>query len=232
MKRTLGLVLIALHAPFAAAVYRCVDEQGRTRFGDTPPSGCGHVPIYEVTPSGNVIRRIDPTPTPQQLELRQEERERRKKEELAAAEQKRRDTALLSTYDSPAELDMARDRNIEPVHGRIAAARERIKELDVREKQIDEQMKTYTTSAKPGKEGQAPAWLVANLEQVHRERRTLEDAIVRYHKEIEDLRRRYDADKRRWLALKAAGGSLPPPEASAPQAEPAKALPSHRRLGS
>jgi len=229
MKRTLGLLLIALHAPFAAAVYKCVDEQGHTRFGDTPPSGCGNVPIYEETPSGNVIRRIDPTPTPQQLELRHEEEVQRKKEALAAAEQRRKDLALLNTYDSPAEFDMARDRNIEPVNGRIKAAQERLKELDVRKQQIDEQMKTYARPAQEGKEAQAPAWLVANLQQVHDEKKMLTDALVRYHKEIDDLRLRYENDKKRWLALKAAGGSLPPPGASPTQADPA---PARRRTGS
>ncbi len=233
MKKMLGLLLIALHAPLALAVYRCVDDQGHTRFGDTPPSGCGNVPIYEVTPSGNVIRRIDPTPTPQQLELRHEEQVRRRKEELVAAEQKRKDMALLNTYDSPGEFDVARDRNIEPVSGRITAAQERLKELDVRESQIGEQMQTYAHAAKDGTQAQAPAWLVANLKQVREERKTLEEALVRYHKEIDELRLRYDTDKKRWLALKAAGGSLPPPDASPPAAQPVKAAPPGRpRRGS
>jgi hypothetical protein len=231
MKRTLVLLVIALHAPFAAAVYRCVDEKGRTLFGDTPPSGCGNVPIYEVTPSGNVIRRIDPTPTPQQLELRSEELARLKKEQAIAAEQKRKDMALLNTYDSAGEFDVARDRNIEPVNGRIVAAEERLKELDTREQQIGAQMKDW--AAKEG-EDHVPAWLAANLEQVRSERKMLTGAIGRYRKEVEDLRARYERDKKRWIALKAAGGSLPPPPDARPaQAEPVKSpAPAHRRLGS
>jgi hypothetical protein len=235
MKRTLALLVIALHAPFAAAVYKCVDDKGHTLFGDTPPPGCGNVPIYEVTPSGNVIRRIDPTPTAQQIEIRREERERLRKEQAIAAEQKRKDMALLNTYDSADEFDVARDRNIEPVNGRIVAAQERLKELDVRERQIDDQMKSYAAAAKDGEETRAPGWIVANLEQVRSEKKTLDSAIVHYRKEIEDLRVRYETDKKRWLALKAAGGSLPPPpDAAAPaEAQPVKSsAPAHRRLGS
>jgi len=228
MKKTLVLVIIALHAPLASAVYKCVDEQGHALFGDTPPVGCAKVPIYEVTPSGNVLRRIDPTLTPQQVELQREERERRQKEEHLAAEQRRKDMALLNTYDSAAEFDVARDRNIDPVKGRISAAEQRVKELDEREQQIRVQVKDMQ-DAKDGK-GEAPAWLVANLEQVRSEREMLVAAIARYRKEIEDLRARYDGDKKRWIALKAAGGRLP--EASAPESETMKGPPSYRRLGS
>ena len=70
MRRTLGLLLVALHAPLASAVYKCVDEQGHTLFGDVPPAACVKVPIYEVSKSGMVLRRIDPTPTPLQVEMR------------------------------------------------------------------------------------------------------------------------------------------------------------------
>lgn len=234
MKRTLALLFIALHAPLASAVYKCVDEKGHVLFGDTPPYACANVPIYELSPSGLVLRRIDPTPTPQQVELMREERARKLKEDHLAAEQKRKDLALLNTYSSAKEFDVARDRNVEPVAGRITAAQERIKELDQREAQIAAQVKGYEDKpGKGGKSAQPPAWLTEDLARVRDERATLNGAIVRYHKEIEDLRKRYDTDKQRWLALKAAGGSLPPPPESAAQPEPVKAqAPRHRRLGS
>ncbi|HSN21265.1 MAG TPA: DUF4124 domain-containing protein [Usitatibacter sp.] len=231
MRRMLGLLLIALHAPLASAVYRCVDEQGHTLFGDTPPGGCGNVPIYEVSPSGMVLRRIDPTPTPQQLEMQREQRERHEREARAAAEQRRKDMALLNTYDSAAEFDMARDRNIQPVAGRITAAQERIKELDQRERDIEKQVAGFAQRAgKDGKKAEAPAWMVEDLQRVRSERKELKGAIVRYNQEIGELRARYDGDKKRWIALKAAGGSLTPDPA--PQVEPVKAPPAHRRLGS
>ena len=114
MKKWIVLVL-ALHAPAAMAVYKCVDEQGRTLIGDVPPAGCAKVEMYEVSPSGTVLRKIDPTPTPEQLKLRLEEQVRRKEAERAAAEQRRKDLALLNTFDSEQEIDVARDRNIEPI---------------------------------------------------------------------------------------------------------------------
>jgi hypothetical protein len=235
MKRIAALLFIALYAPLASAVFKCVDEKGHVLFGDTPPAACGNVPIYELTPLGTVLRRIDPTPTPQQVEIMREERERKKKEERVAAEQRRKDLALLNTYSSAGEFDVARDRNVEPVEGRITAARERIKELDQREAQINAQVQGYED--KPGKDGKAvepPVWLTDDLARVRNEKKTLAAAIERYRKEIDDLRRRFDTDKRRWIALKAAGGSLPPPSEAGPaETEPVKAQAQpHRRLGS
>lgn len=232
--KKLCVTLALLYAPFAHAAYKCVDEKGVTHFGDTPPAGCATVVMYEVSPSGHVLRSIDPTPTPEQLKARLEEQQKKKEADRIAFEQRRKDMALLNTYDSPDEFDVARDRNIEPVSGRIRASEERLKELDAREQQINEQLKTYAESAKAGREVHAPGWLIANLEQVRSEKKTLTSAIGRYNQEIADLRARYDGDKKRWIALKAAGGSLPPPADAAPaEPQPVKSpAPMHRRLGS
>ena len=206
MKRIAGL-LIVLYAPFAAAVFKCVDEKGNTLFGDVPPAACGNVPIYEVSQSGAILRKIEPTPTPQQAKERQEEQARRKKAELAAAEQKRQDLALLNSYTSADEFDVARDRNIEPVQGRIASAQERLKELDENEKQLRETGEQYRTS-KQGS-GEVPAWVTANIERIAKDRKSLQAALVQYRKEIEALRAKYEGDKKRWIALKGGAGRIP-----------------------
>lgn len=229
MRTTLALLLVALHAPLASAVYKCVDEQGHALFGDTPPTACARVPIYEVSKSGNVLRRIDPTPTPQQVEMRREERERQEKEARVAAEQHRKDMALLNTYGSATEFDVARDRNIEPVNGRIRASEQRVKELDEHENQVKARIaELEQRKAKKGKAEETPAWMIEDLQRVHAEKKSLEDAIGRYRKEIEELRARYDGDKKRWIALKAGGAASTPDQA--PQAEPVKAPPARRRL--
>jgi hypothetical protein len=210
--KTILALLIALYVPTAAAVFRCTDDHGLTLFGDTPPAACGNVPIYEVSPSGAVIRKIDPTPTSEQVKERAEEQARKKKAALAAAEQKRRDMALLNSYGSPQEFDVARDRNIEPVAGRIASTQDRIQELDKREQEINERIDSIKQEAAKKKggeeEAEPPAWLMSNLDRVHKERAMLVTAVGRYKKEIEELRAKYDGDKRRWIVLKANAGVL------------------------
>ena len=215
MKRTIGLIVIALHAPLCAAVYRCVDDKGKTIFGDTPPAACaGNAPIYELSKSGTVLRKIDAPLTPEQLKERAAEEERRKAEKAAIAEQKRKDMALLASYGNAKEFDVARDRNIEPVTGRISAAEQRIKELDKHEAELKEQMEFYkggkskrTKEASPA-DDQTGSWFRAEIDRLHKDRAALVDTITRLKKEIVDLTAKYDADKKRWIALKEGGGTI------------------------
>jgi hypothetical protein len=229
MRRTDWLVLVlALHAPGAMAVYKCVDERGLTLLGDVPPSGCAKVEMYEVSPTGTVLRKIDPTPTPEQLKVRLEEQERRRQAARAAAQQKRKDLALLNTFGSEQEIDVARDRNIEPIAGRIESAKDRIKEVDAREKQVLEQMEFYKAGKRKGpkdepRDSQMPSTLTSELQRIHGEKAALVKAIAADGREIEQVRARFDADKQRWLALKN-GTAAMPGEYLAPDPKPGKTV--------
>jgi len=207
MKRTIACLAIAAQVPLASAAYRCVDERGVTLVGDTPPTGCANVPMYEIGRTGKVLRRIEPTPTPEQLKVLKEEQEKRKAEEKAAAEQKRKDTALLASFNSPKEFDVARDRNIEPVASRIAAGENRLKELDAHEKDVNERLEFYKGGRKrrdksATEEDPNLVYFKEELARVHAERASLLDAAARQRKEIEEIARRFETDKQRWIGLK------------------------------
>ena len=229
MKRTIACLAIALHVPLAWATYRCVDERGLTLVGDTPPAGCANVPMYEIGNTGKVLRRIEPTPTPEQLKVLQEEQERRKAQQKAAAEQKRQDLALLASYGEAKEFDVARDRNVEPVTGRIAAAEQRMKELDARKKDLSTQMEFYNTGkskrarAVDPADDQTGAWYRAEVDRMGKERTTLADTVRRLRQDIVELNAKYESDKQRWMLLKS--GKLAVGTVSAPAAAPAPAPP-------
>ena len=223
--KTLFLVVAALWASAAGAAYKCVDEKGVTHFGDTPPAGCATVVMYEIGKSGNILRKIDPTPTAEQVKAQQDEYERVKASLKIEAEQKRKDMALLSTFSSEREFDVARDRNIEPMKARIASAQDRIKAVDKRTAEIEEEMEFYKAGkSKAGKSREAPATLAADLQRVRAEKVALVNSIASYEKEIEETRAKFDADKQRWLAIKRGGGSAKAP-AEATDAKPADAKP-------
>jgi chromosome segregation ATPase len=202
MKRLLILAMLA--APAAHAAYRCKDETGITHFGDTPPAACANVTMYEVSRSGTVLRTIEPTPTPEQLKARREEAARKVEADKAAAEQRRKDLALLATYSSEKDIDTSRDLNLQPIEGRIKSAQDRIVAVDKRRKELDAEMEFYKAgkSKGTGKTREAPAQLVADVERVKNERATLERSIKEYEKEMQEVRERYEADKKRWHELK------------------------------
>ena len=211
MKRTC-LLLIACFTPAAFAAFKCVDEKGLTRIGDTPPPECANVVMYETSRTGTVIKKIDPTPTADPLRVRKEEAEKKAGAEKAAAEQKRKDMALLNTFSAEKEFDVVRDRQIEPIQGRMKQARERITAIENRQEKIDGEMEFYKAGKKKaaGAKGtEPPPMLVAENERLLGEKKQLQTSIANGEKEIEQLRVRFDVDKKRWVALKAAEGKLP-----------------------
>jgi hypothetical protein len=227
MKR-LCLLLAALFAPAAGATYKCTDDKGVTHIGDTPPAGCATVVMYEVSASGTVLRKIDPTPTPEQLKLRMEEQERKKEADRAAGDQKRKDMALLSSFSAEREFDVARDRNIEPIQGRIRSAKERIQAVVKRQAEIEEEMEFYKAgTSKTAKTREPPHSLVMELERSRAEKVVLEKSLVAHDKEIEELKAKFDSDKKRWVALKS--GAVAKPAEFTPQDPKPEPPPPERR---
>jgi hypothetical protein len=215
MTKHLCLLAALAFAPAAFATYKCVDEKGVTRIGETPPDECANVVIYEVSSSGMILKKIDPTPTAEQLRQREAEAEKRKEADKIAAEKRRKDTALLNSYASEREFDVARDRNIDPVNARIKITKERLDGVDKRVKELEDEMEFYKagksrtttskSSKKPSAPDEAPAMLTHDLQRMKVERATLEKSIAGYNREIETLRAKYEVDKQRWVELKTTG---------------------------
>lgn len=202
---TVALAVSLLLALPAHAAFKCTDKDGRTHIGDTPPDQCANVVMYEVSRSGQVLRTIQPSLTEEQVKARVAEEERKKEFDKVAAEQKRKDLALLATFSTEAEFDVVRDRNIEPIKGRIASAQERLAAIDKRNKELNDELEFYKAgkSAKASaKKVEAPPMLVDEQKRLAHEKTVLAKNIVGYEKEITELTAKFAVDKRRWLALK------------------------------
>lgn len=213
------LAALTLAATSASAAFRCVDEKGRTHIGDTPPPACANVVMYETKKGGAVVRTIQPTMNEDQWKAKQDAEEKAKIAEKVAAEQKRKDTALLSTYANEKEFDTARDRNIEPLKARITLSHERVKEIDKRVKVLKEEMEFYTAGKKKGGKDDTSAAMGKELERLDDEKKGIEKSIVGFDKEIAELRAKFDVDKRRWVALKQ-GSSAKKADVAASDAQP------------
>src|SRR6185436_2671347 len=133
-----ALVALLVVAPAAHAAFKCVDEKGKSHFQDTPPAACGNVVIYEVNASGSVIRKIEPSASGgAAAAAKNVDADRR------AAEQKRRDRALLNSYSSASEFDVARDRNLEIINSRLEGTKTRLEVVEKREAELKAAVASY-----------------------------------------------------------------------------------------
>jgi Domain of unknown function (DUF4124) len=197
------LVLALLFAPGVEATYKCTDKGGRTHIGDTPPAQCAEVVMYETSASGTVLRKIDPTPSADEVKAKLAAEEKKKADDIAAGEQRRKDLALMATYTSEKDFDVAAERNLDPIIMRIKSVKERIAAVEKRQQSLEDEMEFYQAGkSKTSKSKSAPPQLVTDLDRVKAEQVTLATNLKNYDKEVADTRARYESDKQRWKDLK------------------------------
>lgn len=189
-----GLLLGVCAFPAQAKMYKWVDAQGKVHYTDTLPPSSASQGNTEISKTGNVVNKTESA----------EEKEKRLAAEAEAAErnklaqeQARRDRALLATYTSEQEIDLARDRTIERHKLAIQSAQSRLEQI---QPGVIDLEKRVRLSKKGGK--QAPAHLQqqydakkAELDEVSRIIETNQQAMI-------DVRDRYEADKQRFRELK------------------------------
>lgn len=112
--KILGATLVlcaAFSATVEAKLYKWVDDQGETHYGEViPPEYAGKQAVQ--VEKGREIK-------PKEVELETVDPDKRTAQQQAALEQRRHDKALINTYSSEKEIDLARDRNLQQVEARI-----------------------------------------------------------------------------------------------------------------
>lgn len=183
------LAAVSLNAE--AKLYKWVDENGTTHYGETIP------PRY--------ANRDTQTLEKGRLKERESTREsanqqsRGKTDEEIQAE--RHDNALINTYSSDKEIDLARDRNLQQVEARISSyttllksANENLASLHQEEERIAQQNRKM------------PKSLVEDIESARQRIAQFQQELDTNKQELEAVRKRYAADKARYRELK----GLPP----------------------
>ena len=104
--------------PAQARLYKWVDSQGITHYGETVPAEYADKDRAEMSKSGRIVNTIDvPTPAERQSKVAQNAKEK----EAATVERsnKLRDKSLLNTYSNVKEIELSRQRNTQQVDIRI-----------------------------------------------------------------------------------------------------------------
>jgi len=193
-----GLVGVcwAQTGPVIPGVYTCTDAKGRRLTSDRPIPECTDREQKVLNPSGTVKTKVGPTLTAQE-KAEQEQRERRDAEEKGrAAEEKRRDRALLTRYPNRTVHDQERDEALSGVTVVIKAASNRLEELVRQRKLLDDEMEFYKKD--PTK---APAYLRRQVEENAQSQAVQKRFISEQESEIRRINVRFDDELARLRQL-------------------------------
>lgn len=172
-----------------AGIYTCIDAQGRRITSDRPIPDCLDRPQRELNRSGTTKRVVPPSPTAEEREA-QAARER----EARAARQRardaiRRDQALLARYPDPAAHEASRQEALAQTLVVVAAAGQRIVELELERARLDDEMEFYVSDP-----SRAPAKLLRDIESNKAEVAEQHRAIANQEEERRRINARFDEE--------------------------------------
>ena len=198
--RRLPLVAVAAALACAgsahAATYKWVDEKGGVHYSDKMPPEAVEKGNVELNKQGVPIKRNEPAPTVEQRRAKAAEEERQKNMAKEREVVDRRDRALIQSYASEDEIDLARSRALSTIDGQLTSAQAYSAQLAKRRQELDERRKSY--GDKP-----VPAAIDRELEGIATELAKQDAFIAEKKRETVAVTSRYDADKQRWRELRA-----------------------------
>jgi len=198
MRALIVVVLMTLASLPAGAgtIKKWVDERGVTHYGDTIPPQYVNQGSTEMSSQGIVVKKNERAMTLEERKALEEERVRQQEAQQKDMEQQRRDKALLNTYTSEKEIDLARDRNMQQAEVQTKSAELRLKQVDERLARLHRQAEGATKSGKP-----VPADLQQDIADAERETQHLRESIQQKKKDMDAIRLKFDTDKQRFRDL-------------------------------
>ena len=189
-----------------AALYKWVDDKGVTHYTDKMPPEAVNKANVELNKQGLPIKKTDRAVTPEEVKAREAEAERQR--ELAKQQQDiaRKDRALLDTYTTESDIDLAKTRSIRIIENSLQSAEANSVRLAKRRDELLASMAAL--GGKP-----VPPALTRDIANTDVDIARQAEFIARKKEEVAAIAARYDADKARWQALKGGTVSPPPPQA-------------------
>ena len=179
-----------------AATYKWVDDKGVVHYSDKMPPEAVDKGNVELNKQGIAIKRTDPAPTPEQRRAKAAEEERQRQLAKDREVVDRRDRALVQSYTSEDEIDLARSRALGTIESQLGSAQAYSVQLAKRRQELDERRKSY--GDKP-----VPPAIERELESIASELGKQDAFIAEKKREAVAVTARYDADKQRWRELRA-----------------------------
>lgn len=194
-----ALASLALSLPASAKLYKWVDDQGVTHYGETIPPEYANKDSAELNQSGRVIKTKDVL-TPEELAAQREAKAqadaKQREATKARLEKKRHDEMLINTYSSSAEIDLTRKRNLQQIELRITGINSQIKIVNDNLLGLQKEADAYTKRNRP-----IPPSLMEDVKETEVRLEKLQKDLEKPTAEKAALNARFDADKARYHEL-------------------------------
>lgn len=143
----------------SSGIYTCIDSKGRRITSDRPIPECLDREQRELGKSGVVRRVVPPSYTAEERARLDAQKKAEEAQQARAAEEKRRDRALLVRYPNQAAHDKERAEALAQIDEVIGAVNKRQQALQAQRKEIDTELEFYQNDPK-----KAPPWLQRKIE--------------------------------------------------------------------
>lgn len=197
---TLSISLLSFSVD--ARLYKWVDENGNTRYGDRLPPGYYNKKHQQLDAQGRVILTKEDAKTEAQLKAeraKKEEAERQKKEqEQARLKQQAEDRILLLTFNSEEEIFISRDQRLEVIDSKIALLEKSVQSNQKKLEILDQE----ATDKYRSKEVEIPGSLMQKIEQTGKNILTAEEKIFLSQQKRKEVLNTFEHDLKRFRDLK------------------------------
>ena len=192
-----GLICIAVLCSNAEAkLFKWVDKDGETHYGETIPPEYADRNSVEINQSGR-IEKSRKVISPESRQASKEADAKKIAEEEALKESKRRDNALLNTYTTEKEIDLARNRSLQQVEARISSYSILLKSS---QESLDGQYQEQSDFTKQGRK--IPKSLTDDIDSGVARVGKYKKELAQSEQEKINVQNRYEADKARFRQLK------------------------------
>jgi uncharacterized protein DUF4124 len=195
-----GALLVAFAPHARAALYKWTDERGIVHYSDKMPPEAVNRASFELSREGLTIRKTEQArPAVQRIPKTETEEQKMRQAERDRQLAMRRDRALLESYTTEAEIDLAKSRALATIDGQVQSAEAFIAQMQKRRDELEAKKSTYAPRPVPGE-------IKREIETLDAEIGRQQEFVAARKKESANVGARYDADKARFRELRSDTG--------------------------
>jgi hypothetical protein len=180
----------------AERIFKWVDENGKTQYGDRVPPQYATTERSVINDQGRTLKVYEAAKSPEEKAEAQALMKQRAEEKKLAEQQAVRDHSLLSTYSSEEDMLLARDSKIESVETLIQLTNSRLVSM---QKRLDELTNDAAEFERSGKK--LPEGLVNQMKNTKDQIRQNDEFVKTKQNEKQEITRKFSEDIKRYREL-------------------------------